>query len=67
MEQQRFLAECWFSHRLNAFDTHNESLEAIEKWRKNSAHIAAKDKARSTWLKEWQIRICLIEDIYGKE
>jgi heme-degrading monooxygenase HmoA len=43
-----------------------ESLEAIDTWRKNSDHIAAKNKARSTWLEDWQIRICKIENIYGK-
>ena len=43
-----------------------DSLEAIETWKQNSAHIAAKNKARSTWLADWQIRICKIEDIYGK-
>ena len=43
-----------------------DSLESIDAWRRNSEHIAAKDKARSTWLENWQIRICKIEDIYGK-
>ena len=44
-----------------------ESLEAIDTWRKNGDHIAAKNKARSTWLEDWQIRICKIENIYGKK
>lgn len=44
-----------------------DSLESIDKWRKDSAHMAAKEKARSTWLSDWQIRICRIEDIYGKD
>ena len=43
-----------------------DSLESINTWRQNSAHIAAKNKARSTWLDDWQIRICKIENIYGK-
>ena len=43
-----------------------ESLEAIDRWRCDSAHIAAKNNARSTWLEDWQIRICKIEEIYGK-
>ena len=43
-----------------------ENLEAIKIWRRNSDHIVAKTKARSTWLEDWQIRICRIEDIYGK-
>ena len=43
-----------------------DSLESINTWRRNSEHIAAKNKARSTWLEDWQIRICRIEDIYGK-
>ena len=42
------------------------SLEAINTWRQNSEHIAAKEKARSTWLQDWQLRICRIEDVYGK-
>jgi heme-degrading monooxygenase HmoA len=43
-----------------------DSLEAINTWKANGDHIAAKTKARSTWLEDWQIRICKIEDIYGK-
>ena len=43
-----------------------DSLEAINTWKANGDHIAAKSKARSTWLEDWQIRICKIEDIYGK-
>ena len=43
-----------------------DSLESINTWRQNSAHIAAKNKTRSTWLEDWQIRICKIENIYGK-
>ena len=43
-----------------------ENKEAIDNWRKNSSHIATKNKARSTWLEDWQIRVCKIEDIYGK-
>jgi heme-degrading monooxygenase HmoA len=43
-----------------------DSLEAINRWKTNGDHIAAKNKARSTWLEDWQIRICKIEDVYGK-
>ena len=43
-----------------------DSAEAIDTWRHNSQHIAAKKKARSTWLEDWQLRICRIEDVYGK-
>ena len=43
-----------------------DSLDAINRWRRDAEHIAAKNKARSTWLEDWQIRICKIEDIYGK-
>ena len=43
-----------------------DSLESINTWRQNSEHIATKEKARSIWLEDWQIRICRIEDIYGK-
>ena len=43
-----------------------DSLESIDVWRQHSKHIAAKKKARSTWLKDWQLRICRIEDCYGK-
>ncbi len=43
-----------------------DSLDAINTWKQNRAHIAAKNKGRSTWLEDWQIRICKIEDIYGK-
>jgi heme-degrading monooxygenase HmoA len=43
-----------------------ESLEAINTWKTNGDHIAAKSKGRTTWLEDWQIRICKIENIYGK-
>lgn len=43
-----------------------ENKEAIERWRQDGDHLVAKAKARTTWLKDWQIRICKIEDIYGK-
>ncbi len=43
-----------------------DSLESINAWRQDSEHIAAKNKARSTWLEDWQISICRIEDVYGK-
>ena len=43
-----------------------DSLESINAWRQDSEHIAAKNKARSTWLEDWQIRIYRIENVYGK-
>ena len=42
----------------------NELLKSMHEM--DREHIAAKNKARSTWLEDWQIRICRIEDIYGK-
>ena len=42
-----------------------DSREAIERWRRNADHGAAKNKARSTWLSDWRIRICKVEDVYG--
>lgn len=42
-----------------------ETLEALDRWRHHPAHVAAKEHGRSTWLADWNIRICELQDSYG--
>ena len=43
------------------------SLEAIKKWKFNLDHIEAREKGRSTWYKQFKVRICKVERDYGFE
>lgn len=36
------------------------SLEAIEKWRTNSAHILAKKNGKEQWYSQYDLKICKI-------
>ena len=38
-----------------------ESLEAIDRWRREAAHVEAKKKGRAKWYKDYQIHITRIE------
>ena len=43
------------------------SLEAIKKWKFNLDHTEAREKGRSTWYKQFKVRICKVERDYGFE
>jgi len=43
------------------------SLEAINKWKLNVDHTEAREKGRSTWYKQFKVRICKVERDYGFE
>ena len=52
-ELEGFLGlESALSSPFNLAVAYFDSLESIDAWRRNSEHIAAKNKARSTWLEE---------------
>lgn len=40
------------------------SLEAIQKWRVNLDHIEAQQKGKSTWYKDYKVRIAKVERDY---
>ena len=41
------------------------SLEDIQKWRVNLDHIEAQQKGKSTWYKDYKVRIAKVERDYG--
>ena len=41
-----------------------ESLEAIKKWKNNFEHAEAREMGRSTWYKNFKVRICKVERDY---
>lgn len=41
------------------------SLEAIKNWKKNSEHLAAQQKGRDQYYRQYKTRICLVERDYG--
>ncbi|MVO08094.1 antibiotic biosynthesis monooxygenase [Flavobacterium sp. TP390] len=41
-----------------------ESLEAIRNWKTNIDHLVAQEKGRSTWYKNYKVRIAKIEREY---
>ncbi len=41
-----------------------ESLEAIKNWKMNVAHTEARNKGRSTWYKNFKVRIAKVERDY---
>jgi heme-degrading monooxygenase HmoA len=43
------------------------SLEAIENWRKHSAHQVAQQKGREEWYSQYHTRVCKVERDYGYE
>lgn len=44
-----------------------ESLEAIQKWKVQTAHQIAQEKGKSKWYQSFKTRICLVEKDYGFE
>jgi len=41
-----------------------ESREAIKKWKNNFEHTEAREMGRSTWYKNFKVRICKVERDY---
>ena len=41
-----------------------ESLEAIKNWKANMEHIEAQEKGRTTWYKNYKVRIAKVEREY---
>lgn len=42
-----------------------ESLEAIQKWKKNSEHLLAQKKGKTIWYQSYKVRIVKVERDYG--
>jgi heme-degrading monooxygenase HmoA len=41
-----------------------ESLEAIKNWKANIEHLEAQEKGRTTWYKNYKVRIAKVEREY---
>ena len=41
-----------------------ESLEAIKNWKANMEHLGAQEKGRTTWYKNYKVRIAKVEREY---
>lgn len=41
-----------------------ESLEAIKNWKANMEHLAAQEKGKTTWYKNYKVRIAKVEREY---
>lgn len=41
-----------------------ESLEAIKNWKANMEHIEAQEKGKTTWYKNYKVRIAKVEKEY---
>ena len=44
-----------------------ESLDAIKQWKMNNRHSEAREKGRSSWYKQFKVRICKVEHSYEFE
>lgn len=40
------------------------SLEAIEEWKRNAHHLAAKEMGRTRWFEQYTTRIARVEKVY---
>jgi heme-degrading monooxygenase HmoA len=38
-----------------------ESLDAIKKWKENSAHQVAQNRGKTEWYKNFALRVCKVE------
>ncbi|WP_394140124.1 antibiotic biosynthesis monooxygenase family protein [Cytobacillus oceanisediminis] len=38
-----------------------ESIDAIKKWKENSAHQVAQDRGKTEWYKNFALRVCKVE------
>lgn len=41
-----------------------ESLEAIKTWKENTEHLLAQEKGKTTWYKNYKVRIAKVEREY---
>ncbi|RCX23461.1 heme-degrading monooxygenase HmoA [Fontibacillus phaseoli] len=44
-----------------------ESLEAIQNWKKNEAHLIAQEKGKQDWYQHYKVRICKVEREYASD
>ncbi|WP_410768542.1 antibiotic biosynthesis monooxygenase family protein [Fontibacillus sp. BL9] len=44
-----------------------KSLEAIQNWKKNEAHLIAQEKGKQDWYQHYKVRICKVEREYASD
>lgn len=44
-----------------------QNLEAIKNWKNQVNHTEAREKGRTTWYKQFKVRVCKVERDYGFE
>ena len=44
-----------------------KTLDDVRNWKKNSEHLFAQEKGKSTWYTAYKVRVCLVERDYGWE
>ena len=62
--QEGFLGMEAASNEIGITVSYWESLDAIKKWKMNTAHTEAREMGRSTWYKSFKVRICKVERDY---
>jgi heme-degrading monooxygenase HmoA len=66
-EQEGYLGHESAREGLGITVSYWESLEAIKKWKMNTAHLFAQKMGKSKWYAAYKTRICLVERDYGFE
>jgi heme-degrading monooxygenase HmoA len=61
-EQKGFLGvESARDNELGITVSYWESLDAIKKWKENSAHKVAQERGKKEWYKNFALRVCKVE------
>ena len=66
-QQEGFLGVESVRDELGITVSYWSSLEAIKNWKYHLEHSEAREKGRSTWYKNFKVRICKVERDYGFE
>jgi heme-degrading monooxygenase HmoA len=66
-QQEGFLGMEAARNELGITISYWKSLEAILNWKNNAAHTLAREKGRSTWYKNFKVRICKVARDYEFE
>ncbi|WP_299522914.1 antibiotic biosynthesis monooxygenase [uncultured Lutibacter sp.] len=64
-QQEGFLGIESARNELGITVSYWNNLEAIQHWKLNVDHTEAREKGRSTWYKQFKVRICKVERDYG--
>lgn len=66
-QQAGFLGEESVRENLGVSVSYWETLEAIQIWKNNAAHLVAQEKGKNVWYEKYKVRICKVERDYGFE